>query len=160
MELFYESTSSCIIKFGFHKGKQSKCVNFVKNIFYAIFFIFWCLQPTSCFYYMLEPNVVNHHSLAKSSLLCAMCKHGKDLDLSIMLKFYFCAPWRVSILDPPPMSYVVTCFLAFQVYKCIDLVCNLIFLQNQEYYLCLKGFFCFIQHYVFIFESPKFRGVV
>lgn len=102
VELFYESTSSCIIKFGFHKGKQSKCVNFVKNIFYAIFFIFWCLQPTSCFYYMLEPNVVNHHSLAKSSLLCAMCKHGKDLDLSIMLKFYFCAPWKVSILDPPP----------------------------------------------------------
>jgi hypothetical protein len=77
-----------------------------------------------------------------------MCKHGKDVDLLILLKLYFI---KVNILDPH-MSYVEVCFLAFQVYKCIDPMCILIFLHNQEYRLCIKGFFCFTQHCVFIFE--------
>jgi hypothetical protein len=56
---------SNMVDFSFCKKKESKFVDHVETIIYAIFFIFCCLQPTSSFYYLLEPSVVNHHYIIK-----------------------------------------------------------------------------------------------
>ncbi len=72
---------SNLVDFSFCKRKESRCVDHVKTMICAKNFIFCYLQPTSSFYYLLEPSVVNHHSFIESSFVLAMCKHGKHLDL-------------------------------------------------------------------------------
>jgi hypothetical protein len=63
VEILFEFVSSCRIKFGFCKWKESRCVDSAKITFYAIFFIFCYLQRSFGFYDMLKPIIVNYHFL-------------------------------------------------------------------------------------------------
>jgi hypothetical protein len=129
VELLCEFVSSYKIEFGqfwFYKTKEARCVNSIKTTFYTIFFMFCCLQPIFILKNLLELSFVNNHSLVESNFVSTMFKHGKDVDLLILLKLYIVHLKGLAFWTPP-MSYLVAYFLAFQVYKCIDLMCIFIF---------------------------------